>query len=103
MKAALLLTANTRSSPAKTRDQPVAGSSSARLKLSRMGVVGKLAGPNEGEALLLGLVDALGLTEREVLDEGLVLELGEILGLTLELGLAEDDGEILGETLAEGL
>jgi len=99
----LSVTANTPPSSTNARVQPVAGFSSARLKLSRIGVVGNEAGPNEGEALDDGLADALGLIEGEVLCEGLRLELGLILGLTLELGLGDDDGERLGETLDEGL
>lgn len=90
------------------------GPSFARLKLSRMLVVGNEP-EAEGEALLLGEIEAEGETLAEGLTLGEVDEdgetLGEVLddgetlleGETLALGDTEGETELDGETEADGL
>jgi len=88
------------------------GPSFARLKVSRMLVVGKLTGAlgeaeDDGERDALGLIegdtDELGETLGEVDDEGEMLLLGETLGLGLTEGETELEGERLGDGLILGL
>jgi hypothetical protein len=76
--------------------------------LSRIEVVGKVDGV-EGEALLLGEVDAEGerlgegLTEGEVDEEGEIELLGEGERLILDDGETEGETDALGDTDALGL
>lgn len=95
-----------------TCDQPVAGSSSARLNWSRMPVVGNSIGGSDGEALVLGeieadgeiegLTDSDGEIDAEGLTDELVLDDGELEAEGETDGEVDDDGvgdcELLGET-----